>query len=178
MPTTKKISQLTALTNAAGVDLLPIVDDPGGTPETKKITLNSFFGNVASNTVITGTFRVKNTAIIDSNVTLQSDLSVNGSISVTGNGNFSNPVTFDNTATFNSDTTVFGSFDVDGSSQVTGNISFTNASSRIVFGDGTFQNTAFKLSGPYANDSAANTGGVTVNSLYFTANGEVRIRLS
>lgn len=172
MPTTKKISQLTALTNAAGLDLLPIVDDPGGTPETKKISLNNFFGNVSPNTVITGTFRVKNTATIDNDVILQSNLSVNGSIIITGSS------TFDNTATFNSDTTVFGSFDVDGSSQVTGNISFTNASCRMVFGDGTFQNTAFKLSGPYANDSAANTGGVTVNSLYFTANGEVRIRLS
>ena len=34
-----KISALTAMTTAVGTDILPIVDDPGGTPVTQKITL-------------------------------------------------------------------------------------------------------------------------------------------
>jgi len=36
----QKITALTALTTPAVVDLLPIVDDPSGTPITKKITLS------------------------------------------------------------------------------------------------------------------------------------------
>jgi hypothetical protein len=36
-----KITDLPALTTPAGVDLLPIVDDPSGSPATKKITLSS-----------------------------------------------------------------------------------------------------------------------------------------
>lgn len=32
--------------------------------------------------------------------------------------------------------------------------------------------------GPYANDSAANTGGVAVGHLYYTAAGDVKVRLA
>jgi hypothetical protein len=32
--------------------------------------------------------------------------------------------------------------------------------------------------GPYANDAAANTGGVVVGQLYYTAAGDVKVRLS
>ena len=38
-----KITALTALTTVADEDLLPIVDDPAGTPVTKKITRANFF---------------------------------------------------------------------------------------------------------------------------------------
>lgn len=31
--------------------------------------------------------------------------------------------------------------------------------------------------GPYADDTAANTAGVTINGLYYNASGSVRIRL-
>lgn len=34
----KKITELTALTTPADADVMPIVDDPAGTPETKKVT--------------------------------------------------------------------------------------------------------------------------------------------
>ena len=46
-----KISQLTALVVPADVDLLAIVDDPGGTPVTKKITVTNFLGAVPVNIV-------------------------------------------------------------------------------------------------------------------------------
>ena len=46
----KKVSELTSLTAASGDDLLLIVDDPLGTPATKKITVDAFFsGSVAAN---------------------------------------------------------------------------------------------------------------------------------
>jgi|APGre2960657404_1045060.scaffolds.fasta_scaffold03898_11 hypothetical protein len=32
--------------------------------------------------------------------------------------------------------------------------------------------------GPYANDSAANTGGVAVGHLYYTGAGDVKVRLA
>ena len=43
----KKITQLTALTAPANTDLLLIVDDPSGTPVSKKIELGDIFGETA-----------------------------------------------------------------------------------------------------------------------------------
>jgi hypothetical protein len=34
------------------------------------------------------------------------------------------------------------------------------------------------VQGPYANDSAANTGGVVLGQLYYTVAGEVKVRLA
>ena len=48
----KKISELTALTAPAAVDLLVIVDDPTGTPITKYVTVGNLLGNAAANVVI------------------------------------------------------------------------------------------------------------------------------
>ena len=48
----KKISELTALTSISGGDLLVIVDDPTGTPVTKKVTVANLLGNSAANVVI------------------------------------------------------------------------------------------------------------------------------
>lgn len=54
----KKVSQLTSLTLPANVDLLLIIDDPNGTPISKKISLKDLFGNVPANTAISGTLTV------------------------------------------------------------------------------------------------------------------------
>jgi hypothetical protein len=43
----KKITQLTALTTPANNDLLLIVDDPSGSPISKKVTLGDIFGETA-----------------------------------------------------------------------------------------------------------------------------------
>ena len=48
----KKISELTALTTISGGDLLVIVDDPTGTPVTKKVTVANLLGNSSANVVI------------------------------------------------------------------------------------------------------------------------------
>lgn len=53
-----KITALTALTTPAAEDLLAIVDDPAGTPITKKIALSSFLVN--PNFVIPGTLIATN----------------------------------------------------------------------------------------------------------------------
>jgi hypothetical protein len=54
----KKISQLTALTTTAAPDLLMIVDDPNGTPVSKKITIKNLFGAVPANTVFSANVSV------------------------------------------------------------------------------------------------------------------------
>lgn len=58
----KKISELTALTNASGDDLLPIVDQPGtANAATLKITVSNLFGNVNTNTVFKQVVTANNT---------------------------------------------------------------------------------------------------------------------
>lgn len=78
----KKISELTALTNASGEDLLAIVDDPSGTPETKKITVSSLFANVSTNAAF------------------KSALTVNGNVTIAGNSFFTQSAHFSNTTIF------------------------------------------------------------------------------
>jgi hypothetical protein len=53
----RKVTQLVELTSPAAEDLLLVVDDPNGTPVSKKMTKKTLFGN-ASNTNITGTLTV------------------------------------------------------------------------------------------------------------------------
>lgn len=48
----KKVTELTALTTPAGEDLLLIVDDPSGTPISKKVTIANLLGNSTANVVI------------------------------------------------------------------------------------------------------------------------------
>lgn len=57
----KKVSELTAMTQPQGEDLLLVIDDPSGTPASRKVTIDNFFGNVKAiarlkaNTVVNGT---------------------------------------------------------------------------------------------------------------------------
>lgn len=54
----RKITELAALTSPNQKDLLYVVDDPTGTPVSKKISLYNLFGSVPANTSITGTLTV------------------------------------------------------------------------------------------------------------------------
>ena len=54
---------------------------------------------------------------------------------------------------------------VSGNTTITSKISGTNVKKSMV-------------KGPYANDSAANTGGVLVGEMYYTADGSVKVRLT
>jgi hypothetical protein len=78
-----KISQLTELTTPVAEDLVPIVDDPNGTPINKFIRLKNLFGN-ASNTNITGTLTVSggNTNISGSNTVISSNVNITGTTNV------------------------------------------------------------------------------------------------
>lgn len=48
----KKVSELTELTAVTGDDVLLIIDDPSGTPVSKKVTVANLLGNSSANVVI------------------------------------------------------------------------------------------------------------------------------
>jgi hypothetical protein len=63
----KKISELTAHSNAPANNLLVIVHQPGlANAETRKITISNFFANVSSNVSITGKVTVGSVEVINS----------------------------------------------------------------------------------------------------------------
>jgi hypothetical protein len=73
----KKVSQLTALTTPSSEDLLLVIDNPNGTPTSKKITLKTFFGAVPSNTVFNSRVRMNsNTTIVCSNTIITANVNI------------------------------------------------------------------------------------------------------
>lgn len=66
MATSKKVTDLTALTSATADDLLLIVDDPSGTPTSKKITTKNFLeSNATSNVVANGSLVITGLALVN-----------------------------------------------------------------------------------------------------------------
>ena len=99
----RKVTQLVDLTSPAAEDLLLVVDDPNGTPVSKKMTKKTLFGN-ASNTNITGTLTVSGGSTLVNAVStfsLPQDLIVTTSSRVTIKNAIAGPVS-------NNATTVFG----------------------------------------------------------------------
>jgi hypothetical protein len=81
----KKVSELTALTNVSGDDLLLVIDDPLGTPASKKVTISNLFANVVPNSTHKGIVNFNantlfrgTTLVSTANVSVTGDLSVNG----------------------------------------------------------------------------------------------------
>jgi hypothetical protein len=75
----KKVSELTALTAPAGEDLLYIVDDPSGTPASRKVTVSNLFTNCSSNLTLS------NAAVLSANtvVVRRKQTPANSTITVT-----------------------------------------------------------------------------------------------
>ena len=74
----KKVSQLDSLTTTAAPDLLMIVDDPNGTPVSKKITIKNLFGAVPANTVFSANVTVSGNRVqLASNVNVTKTLTAN-----------------------------------------------------------------------------------------------------
>lgn len=77
----KKVSELASLTTTAAPDLLMVVDDPNGTPTSKKQTIKAFFGSVPANTVFSANVTVTgNRARFASNVVVTKTTTVNSFI--------------------------------------------------------------------------------------------------
>ena len=87
----KKVTELTALTTASGDDLLLVVNDPLGTPASRKITVNQFFSSVAANTVHTGTVSFNaNTTIAGNKATVSANTTFTGNLKLTSDTPASN----------------------------------------------------------------------------------------
>ena len=67
----KKVTQLTALTAPANTDLLLVIDDPSGSPISKKIAVEDLFGTTATLNVTTVSVRsTSDTTFFANNLTL------------------------------------------------------------------------------------------------------------
>ena len=111
----QKISQLSSLTTPASSDLLLIIDDANGTPVSKSVTVKNLFGNVPSNTAISGTATLSgNVTINSSNAVVSSNVNFTGAKGPKINSGF---VTLASATTVSSNntTTVLGSGGLQGS---------------------------------------------------------------
>jgi len=68
----RKTTELDALASPNQKDLLYVVDDPTGTPTSKKVSLYTLFGSVPANTSISGTLSITGDATLSSNVVVSS----------------------------------------------------------------------------------------------------------
>lgn len=74
-----KVSDLTSLTTTQSGDLVIIIDDPSGTPSSKKMTLKNFFGLVPANATFSANVTISgnnftvtgSNAVFTSNVVIQ-----------------------------------------------------------------------------------------------------------
>ena len=74
----KKVTQLTELTTTNDEDQLLIVDDPNGTPASKRINVKNFFSTVPANTSLTANVTVSgNKVLLASNLVTTKATTVN-----------------------------------------------------------------------------------------------------
>lgn len=81
----KKVTQLTSIGSVTSDDLLLVINDPVGTPVSRKISIRDFFSNVTPTTLHSGrvtfnanTFVRGSLCLMTANVNVTGDLSVNG----------------------------------------------------------------------------------------------------
>jgi len=80
----KKVTELSAITNLSGDDLLLVVNDPSGTPTSNKVTVTNLFANVVPNVVHRGTVTNRaNTTFVGTTMTVSSNTTFSGNLRVT-----------------------------------------------------------------------------------------------
>ena len=88
----KKVTALTALTAASNNDILLIVDDPTGTPISKKITVEDVFGNTTKTNLVKFNVGSSNTNLSGTALNLwpmggpTSNVTVQGSLAIANSG--------------------------------------------------------------------------------------------
>ena len=81
----KKVSELSAITNLSGDDLLLVVNDPSGTPTSNKVTVSNLFANIVPNVVHKGTVTTRaNTTFTGTTMTVSSNATFSGTLTVSG----------------------------------------------------------------------------------------------
>ena len=99
----KKITELNALTNMPGTDLLLTVNQPGtSNVETKKITLSNLCANINPTTTFTGSVSTKGALTVNNSTSTGNIvISSTANLIVNATATFTNTVTFSNTVTYN-----------------------------------------------------------------------------
>ena len=111
----RKITELTALTSTNNADLLYVVDDPNGTPVSKKVTLKNLFNSVPANTTFSEKMTVSgNTTLNGSNTIISSNVNVTSAKGPKINSGFVT-LAAKTTVSSNNTTTVLGSGGLQGS---------------------------------------------------------------
>jgi hypothetical protein len=87
----KKVSELSAITNLSGDDLLLVVNDPSGTPTSNKVTVSNLFANVVPDIVHKGTFTSRaNTVFTGTQMTVSANTTFSGNLRLTSDTPASN----------------------------------------------------------------------------------------
>ena len=77
----KKITELTSITSVSGDDLLMVVNDPSGTPDSRKITVASFFAAIPSAAAFSAPVTVSaNTTLSGGTVTISANTAFGGNV--------------------------------------------------------------------------------------------------
>jgi len=122
----KKVSALTAITHLSRDDLFMVVNDPSGTPASRKITLANLFGNVVAETVHTGATTLRaNTTVSGTKLTVAANSTFNGTVTYNGDITFNRGATFSNTTVnvFGSNTIINGTLTSNGAIALGGAVS-------------------------------------------------------
>ena len=99
----KKITELNALSNMPGTDLLLAVNQPGtSNVETKKITLSNLCANINPTTTFTGSVSTRGALTVNNSTSTGNIvISSTANLIVNATATFTNTVTFSNTVTYN-----------------------------------------------------------------------------
>lgn len=174
----KKISELNAHSNAPGADLLVIVNQAGtANAETKKITLNNLFANVASNVAIKG-----NTFTVAANTTISGPLVVSNTANISSNVALSSSITISGNTTANN-IALSGNAAITGSITIAGNTTANNivASGNVTVGNIALSASSIRTGTAYtntrvlfiSNNTITGTGGITFDGASLVVNEEI-----
>lgn len=124
----KKVSELSAITNLSGDDLLLVVNDPSGTPTSNKVTLANLFANVVPNVVYKGnvTHSGAEVNVYSGQLNITANTIFSGRVVYNGIYEFSGVQILSNNVIFNGDLIANSGAEVRG-----GKLNLTNAEIRV-----------------------------------------------
>ena len=146
----KKVSSLSAITNLSADDLLMVVNDPAGTPESKKVTVGNLFGNV----VVSTTHKALTTFTANTNHT-GTTATFSANVVITGvggvNADINDRMQVANVTSTYTTNTVFQSY-------------VANTNSRVTQNETDFAGTTTQITTAILNTPRANTASLIVST--------------